>query len=118
MTYAYRLGARALSSAQLVQQGKRIANQSGATWSDTVTCVSKTFTAKDLPATFEIGCPTPKGQYPVYPRMMFLRREVLAPSSALLPLPQGAVAAKVEPGDELMSLPSPFLIGTEPPPVN
>jgi hypothetical protein len=79
--------------------------------------VSRTFTAKDLPATFEIDCPTPKGRYPVYPRMMFLRREVLAPSSVPLPLPQGAVAAKVGPNDELVSLPSPFLIGTEPPPV-
>ena len=115
MTYAYRLGSRALSFEQLIQQGKRIADQSGATWSDAVTCVSKTFSAKELPVTFEIDCPTPKGQYPVYPRMMFLRREVLAPSSAPLPLPQGAVAATVGPNDELMSLPSPFLIGTEPP---
>ena len=117
VTYAYRLGSRALSFEQLCRQGKRIANQSGATWSDAVTCVSRTFTAKDLPATFEIDCPTPKGRYPVYPRMMFLRREVLAPSSVPLPLPQGAVAAKVGPNDELVSLPSPFLIGTEPPPV-
>ncbi len=78
VTYAYRLGARALSFEQLIQQGKRIADQSGASWSDMVTCVQKSFTAKDLPATFEIDCPTPKGQYPVYPRMMFLRREVLA----------------------------------------
>jgi hypothetical protein len=115
VTYAYRLGARALSFEQLIQQGKRIADQSGATWSDAVTCVSKTFSAKDLPATIEIDCPTPKGKYPVYPRMMFLRREVLAPSSAPLPLPDGAVEGKVGPKDELMTLPNPLLIGTEPP---
>jgi len=115
VTYAYRLGARTLSNEQLCEQGKRIANQSDAKWSDAVTCVQKTFMAKDLPATFDIDCPTPKGQYPVYPRMMFVRREVLAPPSQPLPLPQGAVEAKVGPNDELMSLPNPFLVGTDPP---
>ena len=117
VTYAYRLGSRDWSMEQLCENGYEIARAHHAKWSDAVTCVQKIFTAKDLPATFGIDCPTPKGQYPVYPRMMFLRREVLAPSSAPLPLPQGAVAAKVGPNDELMSLPSPFLIGTKPPPV-
>ncbi len=117
VTYAYRLGSRVWSMEQLCENGYEIARAHHAKWSDAVTCVQKIFTAKDLPATFEIDCPTPKGQYPVYPRMMFLRRELLASSSAPLPLPQGAVAAKVGPNDELMSLPSPFLIGTEPPPV-
>jgi hypothetical protein len=115
VTYAYRLGSRDWSMEQLCENGYEIARAHHAKWSDVVTCMQKSFVAGELPATFEIDCPTPKGQYPVYPRMMFLRREVLAPSSAPLPLPQGAVAATVGPNDELISLPNPFLIGTEPP---
>ena len=116
VTYAYRLGSRTKSFEQLCDQGKEVARQHNAKWSDTVTYVRKTFTASDLPATFDIPCPTPKGEFPVYPRMMFVRREVIAPSSSPLPLPVGAVEAKVAPGAELMSLPNPFLVGTEPPP--
>ena len=115
VTYAYRLGSRSLSFDDICRQGKCIANQAGAKWSHAVICVQKTLTAKDLPATFEIDCPTPKGQYPVYPRMMCLRREVLAPGSSPLPLPEGAVEAKVGPDDELMTVPDPLLLGTEPP---
>ncbi|HET6428330.1 MAG TPA: hypothetical protein VFJ30_07970 [Phycisphaerae bacterium] len=115
VTYAYRLGGRSLSFDQICQQGKRIANQSGATWSNQVTYVRKVYAAKDLPATFEIDCPTPKGQYPVYPRMVFLRREVLAPGAKLMPLPEGAVAATAAPAELLQALPNPMLLGTEPP---
>ena len=116
VTYAYRLGSRSLSFDDLCRQGKCIACQAGAKWSDDVTCVQNTFTAKDLPARFAIDCPTPKGQYPVYPRMVLLRREVLSPSASPLPLPPRAVAAKVGPNDELVTLPDPLLLGTEPPP--
>ena len=117
ITYAYRLGSRTKSFVQLCDEGKEIARQHNAKWDDATTCVQKTFAAGDLPATFEIDCPTPKGRYPVYPRMVFMRREVIAPDAAPLPLPAGAVAAKIGPGDELASLPNPFMIGTEPPPV-
>jgi hypothetical protein len=116
VTYAYRLGSRAKSFEQLCEEGKEIAKQHNARWSDAVTCVRKVFAASELPTTFEIDCPTPKGEVPVYPRMMFLRREVIAPGSSPLPLPAGAVVAKVSPGEELMGLPNPFLIGTETPP--
>ncbi|MCX7044506.1 MAG: hypothetical protein NTX50_03335 [Candidatus Sumerlaeota bacterium] len=116
VTYAYRLGLRAKSFEQLCDQGKEIAKQHDATWSGAITCVQKTFAAKDLPATFEIDCPTPKGRYPVYPRMMFLRREVVAPDSQPQPLPAGAQEAKAAPDEELLSLPNPFLVGTETPP--
>jgi len=117
VTYAYRLGSRTKSFEQLCEQGKEIAKQHNATWSDTVTYVRKTFAAKDLPATFTIDCPTPKGHYPVYPRMLFMRREIRAPGAAVMPLPAGAVEATVGGNDELMSLPNPFLVGTEEPPV-
>jgi hypothetical protein len=116
VTYGYRLGSRSKSFEQLCDEGKEIAKQHNASWSDTVTCVQKTFAAKDLPATFEIECPTPKGKYPVYPRMMFLRREVIAPGSSPLPLPAGVVANAPGPGGDLVELPNPFLVGTEPPP--
>jgi hypothetical protein len=116
VTYAYRLGSRTSSLDQLAEKGKRIANQTDAKWGDAITYVQKTFTAKDLPATFEIDCPTPKGQFPVYPRMMFLRREVVGASASPLPLPTGAVEAKKASADELATLPNPFLIGTDLPP--
>ncbi len=117
VTYAYRLGSRSKSFEQLYEQGKEIAKQHDAKWSKEVTYVRKTFAASDLPATIEIPCPTPKGHYPVYPRMEFLRREVIAPNSSPLPLPDGAVEAKVGPNDELAALPMPLLIGTESAPV-
>lgn len=116
VTYAYRLGSRAKSFEQLCDQGKEIARQHDATWTDTITCVRKTFSAQDLPATFEIDCPTPRGRYPVYPRMLFVRREVIAPGSSPHALPAGAVAAKIGPEEGLASLPDPFLVGAEPPP--
>jgi hypothetical protein len=111
VTYAYRLGSRAKSFDQLCQEGKEVARQHDATWSDTVTYAQEVLTAKDLPATFEVDCPTPKGRYPVYPRMLFLRREVIAPGSTPRPLPAGAAPATVGPGEELAALPNPFFVG-------
>jgi hypothetical protein len=115
VTYAYRLGSRAKSFDQLCDEGKEIAKQHNAHWSNTITYAQKTFTAKDLPATFEIDCPTPKGEYPVYPRMIMVRREIIAANSSPLPLPDGAVPATPASSDELATLPNPFLIGSEPP---
>ncbi len=115
VTYAYKLGSRTKSFDQLCDEGKEIARQHNAKWADATTYVQKTFTAKELPASFEIDCPTPHGQYPVYPRMLLVRREVLSPAAAPLPLPEGAVAASPKPGDELATLPNPFLIGSETP---
>jgi hypothetical protein len=116
VTYAYRLGSRTKSFEQLCDQGKEVSKQHNAKWSDTVTYARKTFAAKDLPATFEIDCPTPKGQYPVYPRMLFLRREIVSPDGTPSALPEGAVEAKAAAEAELQTLPNPFLVGTELPP--
>ncbi len=112
VTYAYQLGSRSKSLADLHAEGKEVANQRNAEWSDTVTCAQRVFRAGDLPATFEIDCPTPLGRQPVYPRMLFLRREVIAPGATPLPLPAGAMPARVGPGEELKALPNPFLVGT------
>ncbi len=79
--------------------------------------VQRTFAAKELPATFEIDVTTPKGDFPVYPRMLFLRREVVSPGAKPLPLPDHAQQPLAPgPDDELVSLPNPFLIGSQPPP--
>jgi hypothetical protein len=96
--------------------GAELARCHKATWSATPTVVRRVFSAEDLPATFDIPIPTPKGQYPVYPRMLFLRREVIGPGQKPMPLPQGAVEAKAGPGDELKTLANPFLIGIVSPP--
>lgn len=111
VTYAYCLGSRGKSYEKLCEEGAEIARGHGATWTKTPTVVQKTFTAKDLPATFEISVPTPKDKFPVYPCMLFVRREVLAPGAKPLPLPEDAVEAKVGPDEELKTLPNPFATG-------
>ena len=116
VTYAYRLGSRSKSFEEMYDQDKEIAKAHDAAWNDTVTCVQKTFGAGDLPAKFEIDCPTPKGRYPVYPRMLLVRREVLAPGQSPAPLPAPATTPRVGAGEELATLPSPWLIGTQLPP--
>ncbi|NQU22652.1 MAG: hypothetical protein HQ567_15355, partial [Candidatus Nealsonbacteria bacterium] len=116
VTYAYRSGSRSKSFEQMYDEDKEIAKAHDATWDDTVTCVQKTFTAGDLPAKFEIDCPTPKGRYPVYPRMLFVRRELLAPGQTPAAVPAAASTPKVGPNEELATLPSPWLIGTQLPP--
>ena len=116
VTYAYQLGFRTKTYEELIKKGNRVANQSSANWSDKTNCVQKVFTARELPATFEIDCPTPKGRTPVYPRMVFIRREVVSPTGVPLPLPDHAVAAKpLGPDEELATLPNPFLLGVTPP---
>ena len=116
VTYAYRLGRRIRSYEQLAEEDKEIARAHNASWDDTVTVVQKEFTAKDLPATFEIDVPTPAGAYPVYPRMVSVRREMLGPGARSAPLPAGAAAPVMRPGDELKTLPNPFAMGAGKPP--
>lgn len=111
VTYAYAPGYRATSNDQLCQQGKRIANQADATWADTPTVVRKVFKARDLPATFTIDVPTPKDKYPVYPRMLFVSRELIGPNARLLPLPDKAQEPQMASAYELKTLPDPFLVG-------
>jgi len=112
VTYAYNLGARRISYEELAEMGAEVGRAHKAEWPDTPTVVQKLFTAKDLPATFDIPVPTPKDKYPVYPQMLL----VLAPGSKPLPLPEGAVEPKIGPGDELKTLPNPFLMGIAKPP--
>ena len=116
VTYAYKLGSRTKSFDQLCDAGKEIARQHNATWSETPTYVQKSFTLpKSCRRLSKSIVPTPQGEFPVYPRMLLVRREVISPSAAPLALPTGAVAAAPKASDELASLPNPFLIGSEMP---
>lgn len=116
VTYAYQPGFRNKSYEQLCLEGKEIARGHNAVWEKTPTVVQKIFTARDLPARFDIDVPTPKDKHPVYPRMLFVRREVLGPNQKPLPLPENAQQPRVVPQDELKSLPNPLLTGIQPPP--
>ncbi|MCY3020758.1 MAG: hypothetical protein NTW87_17210 [Planctomycetota bacterium] len=117
VTYAWQVGSRSKSYEEIADAGAEVARAHYATWSSTPTVVQKTFRANELPAEFDIPVPTAKDKQPVYPRMLFLRREVLAPGSKPLPLPEGAAAPQVGPNDELKTLPSPFTVGLGVPPV-
>jgi hypothetical protein len=116
VTYAYRPGERDKSYEQLCLEGKEIARGHAATWSTTPVVVQKVFSARDLPATFDIDVATPKGKHPVYPRMLFVRREVVAPGQKPLPLPENAQSPPSGPMYELKTLPNPLLVGTQAPP--
>ena len=116
MTYAYRPGSRSASYEEMAEAGEEVARAHHASWATRPTVVRKVFAAADLPATFDVDVPTPKGQHPVYPRMLFLRREVLAPGAEPLPLPEGAEAPRTGPEYELATLPDPFTVGIAPPP--
>ena len=117
ITYAYAPGYRDKSFDALYKEGKRLFAQHDAHWStQSPTVVQKTYSAGELPATFEIDVHTPKGKYAVYPRMLFLRREVVSAGGKPLPLPAGGHAPRMEKDDELQTLPNPYLIGTQPPP--
>ena len=115
VTFAYAPGFRTTSLEDLCAQGKRIAAQVDATWAAAPTVVQKVYTAKELPAKFEIPVATPKDKYPVYPKMIFVRREVIAADAKPLPLPENAQAPAVNAGEELKTLPDPFLVGTQRP---
>ncbi|VTU00783.1 CARDB domain lipoprotein, putative OS=Geobacter metallireducens (strain GS-15 / ATCC 53774 / DSM 7210) GN=Gmet_1998 PE=1 SV=1 [Gemmataceae bacterium] len=117
VTYAYRPGERRKSYEQLCLEGKEIARGHDASWDTKPVVVQKVFAARDLPATFDIDVATATDKHPVYPRMLFVRREVVAPNQKPLPLPKDAQEPKSGPGFELKSLPNPLLVGTQPAPV-
>ena len=74
VTYAYAPGYRDKSFEELYKAGKQLFAQHDAHWStQSPTVVQKTYSAGELPVSFEIDVPTPKGKYAVYPRMLFLR---------------------------------------------
>jgi hypothetical protein len=114
VTYAYCLGWRDRTPEEICDRGAEIARAHYATWSSKPIVVQKVFDR--LPASFEIPIPAPNGKQPVYPRMVFLRREVLGPSQKPLPTPVSPSEPKVGDGEFLARVPNPWMIGTQKPP--
>ena len=114
VTYAYCLGARDLTPEQVFERDAEIARAHFATWSDQPIVVQQTIS--QLPATIEIPVPTPRGKQPVYPRMLFLRRELLAPGQSPLPRSRGTEHPGGRRGRVLADVPNPWRIGTGKPP--
>ncbi len=110
VTYAYCLGSRDKTPIEMFEGDAEIARGHHATWSETPIVVQKTFDR--LPATFDIPIPTPRGKQPVYPRMVFLRREVLAPGQPAMPVPETPGSPGVGGDQYLADVPNPWLIGT------
>jgi len=110
VTYAYCLGARTSSYEQVFDKGAEIARAHYAAWGETPAVVQKV--VDKLPFTFEIPVPTPKGLQPVYPRMVFLRREVLAPGQEPMATPAPPSTPTFGGKDVLATMPNPWLIGT------
>jgi hypothetical protein len=110
VTYAYCLGARDLTPEQVFERDAEIARAHFATWSDPPIVVQQTIS--QLPATIEIPVPTPRGKQPVYPRMLFLRRELLASGQSPLPVPVAPSTPAVGADEYLADVPNPWRIGS------
>ncbi len=113
ITYAYCLGERYKTAEEMFDRDAELFRAHWATWSDKPIVVQHLIDRS--PYTFEIPIPTTKGKQPVYPRMVFMRRELLAPGQKAQPTPTTPTTAKVGPGEYLASVPVPWLIGTTPP---
>jgi len=113
VTYAYCLGARNCSYEQVFDKGAELGRAHYATWAETPVVVQKA--VDKLPFTFEIPVPTPKGKFPVYPRMAFIRREVLAPGQEPMATPAPPSTPAVGANEVLATMPNPWLIGTTKP---
>ncbi|HPM83671.1 MAG TPA: hypothetical protein PLF81_23360 [Candidatus Anammoximicrobium sp.] len=109
VTYAYCLGSRDLTPEQLFERDAEIARAHFGAWSDKPIVVQQT--VSQLPATIEIPVPTPRGKQPVYPRMLFLRRELLAPGQQPLPVPAPPSVPKVQASEYLAEVANPWMIG-------
>ncbi|MDA1140721.1 MAG: hypothetical protein O3B01_19320 [Planctomycetota bacterium] len=113
VTYAYYPGHRYRSHQDLLDKGAEIARAHYAKWDEKPVVVQKTI--DKFPFTFEILVPTPVDKLPVYPRMAFLRREVLSPNQKPLPAPAEPSTPVLEKGQVLATLPSPWTMGTRTP---
>ncbi len=77
-TIAYVPGSRTKSLEDLAKAKHQLYNCDSADWSGEPIYVRKAFSAKELPAEFEVNVSTPSGKFPVYPKMLFIRREIVA----------------------------------------
>lgn len=107
LTLAYQPGSRDRAEQRLYERGEELGKGHHARWDEPV-IVRRVF--DQLPATFTIDVPTPKDRFPVYPRMLYLRREVFAGAR-----PAATPAREAAPGATLATLPEPWLLGLKPP---
>lgn len=113
VTYAYCTGHREATVEQVYQRGAELARAHYAQWSEQPIVVQKI--VDRLPCTIDIPIATPKGKQAVYPRMVFLRREILAPGQSPMPLPVVPSIPRVGPGEQLITTPDPWTLGITPP---
>jgi len=113
VTAAYCLGSRNRTPEEIFDRGAEIARAHYAEWSEKPIVVQKA--VEQFPCTLEIPVPTPKGRQPVYPRMLFLRREVLAPGQEPMATPAPPSTPAVGQGEVLATLPEPWVLGVQPP---
>lgn len=114
VTYAYIPGWREASPEKLCDQGAEIARRHQAKWPLEKPVVVQKVIDK-FPVTFDILVPTPRGKQPVYPRMLFVRREVLAPGQEPMAVPAAPSEPQVGPDQALLTLPEPWTMGIEAP---
>ncbi|MCS7237162.1 MAG: hypothetical protein NZ899_02690 [Thermoguttaceae bacterium] len=99
---------------EICAAGAEIARAHYARWSDQPVVVQKVI--DQVPFEFEIVVPTPRGKQPVYPRMLFLRREVLTSGQVPAPVPVPPSDPRPGANEELLELPTPWTLGSQPPP--
>lgn len=107
VSVAYCPGQRSRSLQALADRNEELGRGHGATWSAQPTIARAV--VDRLPATMTIDVPTPPGAEPVYPRMLWIRREVLDqgdPASGDVHAPDSSVLA---------ALPDPWRLGNRPP---
>jgi hypothetical protein len=110
VTCAYCLGHRDQTPEAMFDRDAEIARAHYAAWSATPIVVQKTIDR--FPATLDVPVPTPNDKQPVYPRMVFLRREVLSHGQEPMSTPAAPSTPRVGPGEFLAEVPNPWLIGT------
>ncbi|MCS7238661.1 MAG: hypothetical protein NZ899_10390 [Thermoguttaceae bacterium] len=113
ITYAYCPGWRERTPEEIYQAGAEIARAHFARWIEQPVVVRKV--VDRVPCEFEILIPTPRGKQPVYPRMLFLRRELLTAGQQPAEVPTPPSEPTVGPEEELRELPTPWLLGALPP---
>ncbi|MCH8211856.1 MAG: hypothetical protein IIB99_10870, partial [Planctomycetes bacterium] len=111
VTYAYRPGVRRATPEQLFDRHAEIARAHSADWSAAPVVVQKTIDR--FPYSFDVPVTTPKGSRPVYPRMLFIRRELLAPGQEPMRVPEPPTTPRVGADEVLLTLPNPWTIGTQ-----
>ncbi|MFC1479407.1 hypothetical protein ACFL6F_02315 [Planctomycetota bacterium] len=116
VTYAFVKGVRSRSYAEICERDMDLAKAHYSRWKGSVQTVQKIFAQDKLPAEYDIQVSTPEGKYPAYPKMVFLRREILAPGQKPLPLPDDSREFAEVKGEVLKEMPNPFSVGFHKPP--